>query len=142
MENLSIYYLREARNTSSKNRTLELTTMLEFKIPDYLKILPNDSLEERNRKKKKLKHLKQGYKTSLIDRDMQQKRSKWNSFNEKSKHQAKGHFTAKKHSDSIFKTPSTLSGKVGVMNSGKGMTMYIGKDKYDNLKKTDPEATD
>lgn len=105
--------------------------MLEFQIPENLKILPNDSLEERNRKKKKLKHLKQGYKTSLIDRDMQDKRSKWSDFNEKSKLQARGHFYTKKNTESIFKTSETLSGRVGFMNSGKGMTTYRNKEKYD-----------
>lgn len=105
--------------------------MLEFKIPDALKILPNDSLEERNRKKKKLKHLKQGYKTSMIDRDMQEKRSKWASFTEQSKATARGHFYTKKNTESIFKTPEASTGRVGFMNSGKGMTGFSGKERYD-----------
>lgn len=106
--------------------------MLEFKIPEHLKILPNDSLEERNRKKKKLKHLKQGFKTSLIDRDMQDKSNKWANFNERNKFQKSGNYLAKKHNESIFKTPDTLTGRVGFMNSGKGMTEYISKEKYLN----------
>ena len=113
--------------------------MLDFKIPENLKILPNDSLEERNRKKKKLKHLKQGYKTSLIDKDMSEKRSKWEGFNEKSKIHAKGHFYTKKNAESIFKTPETGSGRVGFMNSGKGMTEYIGKERYDRKFQEEPE---
>ena len=57
-EVVSLYYLREARASAGNKRGLELTSMLEFKIPDHLKVLPNDSVEERSRKKKKLKHLK------------------------------------------------------------------------------------
>jgi hypothetical protein len=128
---VSLYYLREPRHQPSGNKTLELNSMLEFTIPEHLKILPNDSMEERNRKKKKLKHLKQGYKTSLIDRDMQDKRSKWSNFNEKSKIQGRGHFYAKKNTESIFKTSETINGRVGFMNSGKGMTTYRNKEKYD-----------
>lgn len=105
--------------------------MLEFKIPESLKILPNDSMEERNRKKKKLKHLKQGYKTSMVDREMQDKRSKWSTFNEQSKAQAKGHFYAKKNVESIFKTPDAAGSRVGFMNSGRGMTDFGAKERYD-----------
>ena len=131
MKVVSIYYLRESRHSNLNKRNPEMTSMLEFKIPEHLKVMPNDSQEERERKKKKLKHLKQNFKNSIIDRDMQNKRGKWNEFNETSKVHAKGHFQMKKNTESIFKTPETLNSRVGVMNSGRGMTTFLDKEKHD-----------
>lgn len=124
---VSLYFLREARHSSSNKKQAELTSMLDFKVPDHLKIMPNDSVEERDRKKKKLKHMKQSHRTQLMDREMQERRSKWNDFNDKTKRGGV--------KESIFKTPDNVLGRVGYMNSGKGMTAYNSKDKYDNLKK-------
>lgn len=101
---------------------------LDFKIPENLKILPNDSAEERKQKRKKLKHLKKKHKNALIERDLQGKKGKWQLFNERSKLKGRGHFMIKKNTQSIFQTSD--SGKVGVMGSGKGMTSYREKEKY------------
>lgn len=121
---MSLFYLREARHNpnSSNAKPLEINSMLEFKIPDHLKILPNDSLEERNRKKRKLKHMKQGYKSSIVGKEMEQKSSKWQQFNEKNMKYGKGHFQLKKNTNSIFTTPNGVNGRVGFMNSGQGMS--------------------
>ena len=108
--------------------------MLEFKVPDHLKILPNDSLEERNRKKRKLKHMKQGYKSTIVAKEMEQKSSKWQEFNEKSVKYGKGHFQVKKNTTSIFTTPEGVDGRVGFMNSGQGMTLNrLLKDRLDRV---------
>lgn len=123
-------------------RAEEINSMSEFKIPENLKVLPNDSLEERNRKRKKLKHLKQRFKNRLIEKDLRGKMGKWSNFNKNAKVKGKGHFMVRKNTKSIFQTPDTIEGKVGVMNSGKGMTKYARKEKFmfgDQLKKRAPE---
>ena len=127
---VSIYYLRESRAHPSLTTTSlsQNVTNLDFKIPENLKILPNDSAEERKHKRKKLKHLKQRHKNGIIERNLQSKKGKWQLFNERAKLKAKGHFNMKRNSNSIFKT--TVGGKVGVMGSGKGMTTYREKRKY------------
>lgn len=126
---VSLYFLREGRNNGPK--ISQITSMTEFKIPDTLRVLPNDSAEERAKKRKKLKHLKQKYKNNLIERDLQSKRGNWKNFNAKSKLKKRGHFMIKKNSKSIFSTPSGFGSRVGVMNSGKGMTDFRDKAKFE-----------
>jgi len=127
-ETVSIYYLREARQHAPK--AVEARTMAEFAIPEALKPLPSDSAEEREKKRKKLKHLKQRHKNNIIERDLQVKKGSWKNFNDQSKLKKMGHFMIKKNTDSIFKTPDTVHGRVGVMNSGRGMTDYRDKEKF------------
>ena len=132
-EVISLFYLREPRqnpNSLGKRGEEEFENMIDFKVPDYLRVLPNDSLEERNRKKKKIKHLKQRWKSSLIEKDLTGKLNKWGDFNVGAKDQKKGHFMIKKNQHSIFKSPDTIDGKVGVMGSGKGMTNFSQKERY------------
>ena len=63
-EVLSLFYLRESRaNLLGKRGEDDFEGQTEFKVPENLRTLPNDSMEERNRKKKKIKHLKQKFKT-------------------------------------------------------------------------------
>jgi len=40
-----------------------------------------------------------------------------------------GHFQTRKPGESIFRSPDTVEGKVGVVNSGKGMTNFNLKNK-------------
>lgn len=51
-------------------------------------------------------------------------------FNQKGTEIRKGHFHIKKNTESIFKSPDTIEGKVGVIGSGKGMTNYNTKTKF------------
>lgn len=58
-EEISLYLLRESRKTQQdhrKKRTFDDLT--EFKVPENLKILPNDNEPTRITKKKKTKALK------------------------------------------------------------------------------------
>lgn len=125
---MSLYYLRASRVNPANTSLSANNVQLEFSIPENLKVLPNDSAEERKQKRKKLKHLKKKHKNAIIEKDLQSKKGKWQLFNERSKLQASGHFMIKKNTKSIFQTNE--SGKVGVMGSGKGMTQYREKRKY------------
>lgn len=58
-----------------KKRTFE--DLKELKIPDNLKVLPNDSEVQRNSKKKKIKALKAAFKQAVIEKDSNDKKSKW-----------------------------------------------------------------
>ena len=58
-ETVSIYYLRDSKkifNNQIKKKTFDDLT--SFKLPDHLKILPNDNEMDREKKKKKIKALK------------------------------------------------------------------------------------
>jgi survival of motor neuron-related-splicing factor 30 len=53
----TINYLRESKN-ADYNKKIQFENLDTFKVPDYLKILPNDTEEQRQKKKKKIKALK------------------------------------------------------------------------------------
>jgi hypothetical protein len=46
----------------------------------------------------------------------------WLDFNNKATSSKQGHFSYNKNNESIFKSPETITGKVGVVGSGKAMT--------------------
>ena len=55
-------------------------------------------------------------------------------FQHKASRSKKGHFqTTKGQKDSIFKTPETIEGKVGVVRSGMGMSADYHKKKYQDM---------
>jgi len=127
-----IYFLRESRSHPSLNSTsLRLDNnpvALELNIPDHLKILPNDSAEERQSKRKRIKHLKKRHKNGVIERELKTKKGKWQLFNERSRLKAKGHFVVKKNSNSMFRT--SQHDKVGVIGTGRTMTKNVENEKY------------
>jgi survival-of-motor-neuron-related-splicing factor 30 len=92
---------------------------LEFSIPDNLKINPSDSEAQRQMKKKKIKALKNNFKQKQIEKETKEKQDVWLNFNQKNSKLKSGFFAHKKQ-DSIFKSPTTLESKVGVINAGKG----------------------
>jgi len=71
--------MRESRkhptDINAKRKALE--DMTELKIPENLKILPNDSITQRQAKKKKIKALKQSFKIALINKEAQGKQGEW-----------------------------------------------------------------
>lgn len=127
-EIVPLTHLRETRRTEASANAL-VENMTELKIPDHLKILPNDSEAERMRKKKKVKALKKAWKIGQIEKDSNEKQSKWSDFTDKAAKQKKGYFSFAKNKESIFRSPDTVEGKVGVTGSGKGMTNFSNKQK-------------
>jgi survival-of-motor-neuron-related-splicing factor 30 len=128
-EIVSLYYLRPLDNPDSgdKNKQALLDEVKELKIPDHLKILPNDSEAQRKSKKKKIKALKASWKMAQIEKDSKEKQDKWSSFANKTEViSKKGSYKG----ESIFRSPDTVEGKVGVMGSGKGMTNFNPKTKF------------
>ena len=79
----------------------------------------------REQKKKKIKALKYAHKTQLQEHDAKFKQNEWMNFQRKGSKQSVGHFAFNKSSQSIFKSPDSYTGKVGVVGSGKAMTEYM-----------------
>jgi hypothetical protein len=100
--------------TEDKKPLLERDT---FVIPDKLKVLPNDPENIRLKKKKKIKALRKAWRTAQIEKETKFYTSGWKEFQKKN--------VIKK--ESIFKSPETFSGKVGVANSGQKMTITKSK---------------
>jgi survival-of-motor-neuron-related-splicing factor 30 len=131
-EVVPLIFLRESKNADNakkKKKVFEDTT--EFKVPEDLKILPNDTEQQREKKKKRLKALKASFKQSVIEKDSRQKQDKWLQFKQKAGEQKDGYYHAKK-TESMFKSPDTIEGKVGVIGSGKGMTNFNPKMKLNS----------
>ena len=62
--------------------------------------------------------------------DSKSRQGTWLDFTNKAQKQKQGYFASQK-GDSIFKSPDTVMGKVGVVGSGKEMTSYeANKVKY------------
>jgi len=84
-------------------------------IPKSLKILPTDSEEERQAKKKRIHIIKSQTRLKKRDEERSTKKNAWQEFASKP-----GGTNARK--GSIFRSPDTVEGKVGVTGSGKPLT--------------------
>ena len=79
-------------------------------MPDNLRCTKNDTDKSREAKRKKVKALKLTHKTQIQEQCHKSRQNEWLSFQKKASH------------TSIFKSPETVDGKVGVVNSGHQMT--------------------
>lgn len=103
----------------------------EFQIPENLRTKRSDTEKERLQKRKKVKALKYNYKQKILDQESKNRQNVWQDFTNKAVKQKAGHFAMKQNMESIFKSPDTIMGKVGVVGSGQQMTSYdINKIKY------------
>jgi survival of motor neuron-related-splicing factor 30 len=95
----------------------------DFQIPDHLRLKRSDTEKAKLQKRKKVKGLKLQYKVKQQEIESKARQSTWTDFTNKANSQKQGHF-AFKTGESIFKSPDTITGKVGVIGSGKQMTQY------------------
>lgn len=89
-------------------------------IPDYLKPSPLDSEAQRQTKRRKIKSIKAKLKEKEHEELRLKSQSSWQSF--KAKRNGK--------SVSMFKSPDSVTGKVGVTGSGAPMTEFASRDQY------------
>jgi len=130
-EEVPIEYLRQLPKTSSSSSSSAAAGNLPavpslIKIPDKLQILPTDTEEEKARKKKKLKSL--NYKNKLITQETElvAVQHSWKQFQQKGAKKSLAGLVK----GSQFATPEELGGRVGVVGSGKGVTVNPEKKKY------------
>lgn len=93
-----------------------------FQLPKSLKILPEDSEEVRNAKRKKARAMKQQWRKKKMESERNNQKNAWKEFTQKASKQVKTGFLTGKTKESIFKSPDSVHGKVGVTGSGKGLT--------------------
>eukprot|EP01033_Poteriospumella_lacustris_P015306 gene15306-10944_t len=130
-EEVPLEYLRPNPALASTTTTTEADAPKETKeakkeltliaIPDNLQVLPTDTEEEKRRKYKKLKVIKN--KNHQIQQELQVKevQQSWQKFVQKG---AKRPLSGISNKNSIFSSTEDTSSKVGVVNSGKGMTQF------------------
>lgn len=94
-------------------------------IPESLQILPTDTEEEKARKRKKIKIIKNQNRFKKKDMETNSKKATWQNFVAKSqKKKKKGMSGGVVRKRSMFATPDGVDGKVGVIGSGRGMTEF------------------
>ena len=87
------------QNPSEKKEEVKFEDLNEFKVPEKLKILPNDPENVKKSKKAKIKALKFSFKNAQIEEANNEKKDKWKSFNQNA---AKvGHFKTR-HDLDVF----------------------------------------
>ncbi|CEG35901.1 Splicing factor SPF30 [Plasmopara halstedii] len=98
-----------------------------IKIPENLQILPTDTEAEKERKRKRLRAIKSLNRHKNIDNERNIKQHDWKAFQYKAKKKGlrKGvSGVLSKRGSSMFASPDTVQGRVGVVGSGQGMTDF------------------
>ncbi|TDH71539.1 hypothetical protein CCR75_001084 [Bremia lactucae] len=98
-----------------------------IKIPENLQILPSDTEAEKERKRKRLRAIKSLNRHKNIDNERNLKQHGWKSFQFKAKKKGLKQGVSgvlSKRGSSMFASPDTVQGRVGVVGSGQGMTSF------------------
>ena len=104
-----------------------------IEIPTSLRISKDDSAEVKAVKKKKIHSIKSKNRFKQMDAMTNTKQNSWQQFMKTTTNKKRGHPFLKK--ESMFRTPDSVEGKVGVVGSGKGMTQYDDTRKVDTRRK-------
>eukprot|EP01121_Diplochlamys_sp_Union-15-3_P014773 TRINITY_DN4759_c0_g1_i1.p1 TRINITY_DN4759_c0_g1~~TRINITY_DN4759_c0_g1_i1.p1 ORF type:complete len:275 (+),score=64.92 TRINITY_DN4759_c0_g1_i1:133-957(+) len=92
-------------------------------IPKSLQILPTDSEKVRKVKKRRVKAIKAKGKLQKVEAERNERKKNWQSFVSGFGTKKKtGFYTGTVRKQSIFRSPDSVEGKVGVTGSGQGMT--------------------
>ncbi|ETO86186.1 hypothetical protein, variant [Phytophthora nicotianae P1976] len=98
-----------------------------IKVPENLQILPSDTEAEKERKRKRIRAIKSLNRHKTIDNERNIKQHDWKAFQYKAKKKGlkKGvSGVLSKRGSSMFASPDTVQGRVGVVGSGQGMTTF------------------
>jgi len=96
----------------------------DFVIPKNLKILPTDSEEVRQNKRRRIHAIKSQFRKKKLEEERNVKKNAWQQFASKTS-KGKPGFLSGRTKESIFKSPDTVGGKVGVTGSGKPLTPQL-----------------
>lgn len=102
-------------------------------IPDALKINKEDTSDVKAAKKKKIHSIKSKNRFKQMDAMTNSKKNEWKNFMQTANKKKRGMPFSRK--ESMFRSPDTVDGKVGVVGSGKGMTTFNDTRKVDPRRK-------
>jgi survival-of-motor-neuron-related-splicing factor 30 len=132
-EELPLEYLRVRSTTGvlpDANEGLVREADGTYRIPEHLKVLPSDSEQDRLRKRRRVKGLKQKLKQREADESRDSSKNSWQAFQSKgAKRRVAGSMKGVRKA-SIFAAPTTVDGRVGVTGSGQDMTEFGGRKKF------------
>jgi survival-of-motor-neuron-related-splicing factor 30 len=112
--------LNNKKKRDAPDEELSMTSDNKIVIPKYLKILPTDSEEVRQSKKRRIKAIKSQMRAKQLEEERTKQKTAWQEFNLKGSKLKTSSVPGRK--ESIFKSPDSVQGKVGVTGSGKGLT--------------------
>jgi len=128
-ETVSIADIKPLRDLTkqNKNTPLKRPSVPDAiqQIPKSLQIVPTDTEEERVAKKKRVHAIKSANRLKTLEEERNHVKNAWLKFQTKPKKKVPMTLTNMKKS-SIFASPDSVTGKVGVTNSGKAMTQLTG----------------
>lgn len=105
-------------------------TQKEKDMPSNLKIRETDTEKQKQVKKRKLKALEREKEIRQVEIERSVKQASWLAFKNGQGARKKTGFLSTTKKESIFKSPDSVDGKVGVIGSGKAMTKYHVKNKF------------
>jgi survival-of-motor-neuron-related-splicing factor 30 len=116
-----------ASSSTSSSKDAKKDTLALIAIPENLQVLPTDTEEEKRRKYKKLKAIKN--KNHQIQQEIQVKevQQSWQKFVQKG---TKRPLSGIGNKNSIFSSSEDTSSKIGVANSGRGMTQNFERKRF------------
>jgi len=117
-EEVPLEYIRPVLSAKEKGTANGGEKLLT--IPENLKILPTDTEEDKLKKKKKIKAIKSKNRVTKLDAEVGQVQATWKSFQAKSEKKDLSGIVK----NSMFSSPDVVEGRVGVTNSGHGLTDY------------------
>jgi len=114
-----------------RRKVKETITPGGYRIPLHLQINSTDSEHLKQVKRKKIALLKKQQRQEQADVEAKTRASSWQRHNQRTSSRAKtGFVTGGKARASIFQTSELPDAKVGVTNSGKGMTSFMIRQKH------------
>jgi len=131
---------KKGGQVTSKHALVVDSSTGDLVLPASLKILPTDPEHVRKMKKKGAKALKTEHRKVLTEDTRNKRKADWQNFQNKGK--VSTEVKKRKTQGSIFQSPETVDGKVGVTGSGQKMTAYT-TQKYEpkKLQSSLPVAT-
>mmetsp|Transcript_57893 Transcript_57893/g.154698 ORF Transcript_57893/g.154698 Transcript_57893/m.154698 type:complete len:323 (+) Transcript_57893:107-1075(+) len=123
--------LGQSKQAEKKANVKEYVTPAGYRIPENLKIDPADSQKQKALKRRKIREIKAEQRKKMMDQDHLKVQNNWQKFMAtQASTRSKSGFLTGKPKESIFKSPETLDGKVGVTNSGSKMTNFAERTKF------------
>mmetsp|Transcript_42756 Transcript_42756/g.71248 ORF Transcript_42756/g.71248 Transcript_42756/m.71248 type:complete len:305 (-) Transcript_42756:173-1087(-) len=96
-------------------------------IPEHLKIKSTDNDKQKDLKKKKIKAIKSKFRKRKAEMVTEKKKNNWKQFLNGGKKKLKA---LKNKKRSIFASPDSVDGRVGVVGSGKAMTNFHDRTRH------------
>jgi len=129
-EEVPFLWIRLAEEKATKKQKRKAKRDGLIQIPASLHILPTDSETDKKRKQKRVKVIKNKNKRKIQEVANKKKQTSWLKFHKKTKgRRIKGSMNSL-GKRSIFSSPDSLEGRVGVTGSGQGMTEFNTRKKY------------